>query len=146
MQPDFNYMRYLYTSISCLAIVICAFWLGGCTYTQSYNPELNDRQQSVHDSINMKYQFEHIELQGKKTSGSGGDHNTLIINCVNGKNIPTGNNDITDAAKKIAKLIKTAMRDPSQFDKYSVVFDTRTVDGALTTNRYSEFNFNPGEL
>jgi len=82
-------MKYLKTTFFKTAIILTVLWLGGCVYTNTYQPELNAKQQTILDSINSKYGFENVSLLGKKTSGSGGDHTTLTIRFTNGKNIPT---------------------------------------------------------
>jgi len=47
-------MKFLKSVFLKIAVVIIFFWLSGCTYTQTYIPELNDKQSAIIDSINSK--------------------------------------------------------------------------------------------
>jgi hypothetical protein len=121
-------------------------WLCSCNYSQTYTPEFNGKQAAVLDSINSKYSFEDIEIQGKKTSGTGGSHSVLTIRFVNGKNLPTDDDKMTDLAKQLAKLIKSTLKDPKAIESYTVFFETKTVDGITTTTHSSGHEFKPGEI
>jgi len=120
--------------------------LYSCTYTQNYTPELNDKQQSIADTINSKYHFEAINITGKKISGPNGKHNILFIQFINGVNIPGNTDEEKTIGKQLGQLVIKALKDPKQFDGYTIGFDTRKIDGAITTNRFYNYDFTPAEM
>jgi len=134
----FKNLFYKSTAIICFAILL------GCTYTQTFQPQFNDNQTAIVDSINAKYSFENIN--GKKTSGSGGNHSTLTVKFINGKNIPTNDDSVTVITKALALQIKKTLKDPQQFDSYTILFVTRTVDGSTTTEKNFGHEFKATEL
>lgn len=97
-------------------------------------------------ALTVKYSFENINLDGKKTSGSGGNHTLLTIEFINGKNIPTDDAKIETLAKQLALQIKQTLKNPKQFESYKVLFDTRVTDGAETTTKFVGHEFKPGEI
>jgi len=139
-------MRIFKTSFFKLTAIAALLWLSGCTYSQTYTPELNDKAKSISDSIDSKYHFEAINLTGKKTSGTSGKHETLTIQFINGQNIPTDTSQMKVLAKQLAMAVKKAIKDTTRFDSYVVGFDTRKIDGAVTTNNYYDFDFAPEDL
>ena len=129
-------MKTLKSSIFILSAIAALLCLFGCNYSQSYMPDLNDKAKSISDSINSRYHFEAINLTGKKTSGTSGKHATLTIQFVNGQNIPTDTSQMKALAKQLAIEVKKAIKDTTRFDGYVVGFDTRKIDGAVTTNNF----------
>jgi len=129
-----------------LFAIVAFLWICSCNYTQTYTPEFNGKQAAVLDSINSKYSFEDVEVQGKITSGTGGNHSVLTIRFVNGKNLPAGDDKVTALAKQLAKLIKATLKNPKAIESYTVFFDAKTVDGITTTTHSSGHEFKPGEI
>jgi hypothetical protein len=117
-----------------------------CTYSRTYMPDYNGKQVAVIDSINRIYSFEDVEAKVKNTSGSGGDHAVLTITFINGKNIPTDYDAMTALAKRLALKIKATLKNPKEIESYTVLFDTRTVGGSVTTNKSVGHEFSPGEI
>jgi len=136
-------LKSIFLKISALLIVV---WISSCNYTQTYMPALNDQQHVVLDSINSKYSFEDVSLAGKKTSGSGGTHTTLTVRFINGKNIPADDDKMSEAAKQLALQIKKVLKNPNEFESYTILFVTRTVDGAETTEKSIGHEFKASEL
>ena len=139
-------MKTLRTSIFILSAIAALLWIFGCTYSRTYMPELNDKAKSISDSINVKYHFETIDVEGKKTSGTNGKHATLTIKFVNGQNIPTDTSQMKVLAKQLAMAVKKAIKDTTRFDSYVVGFDTRKTDGDVTSNNFYDFDFTPDDL
>lgn len=126
---------------------VAAFlWICSCSYTKTYTPEFSGKQSAVLDSINSKYSFEDVAVIGKKTSGTSGDHTILTIRFVNGKNLPTNDDEMVALAKQLAKLVKSTLKNPKEIESYNVFFDTKTVDGNTTTTKYTGHEFKPGEI
>lgn len=136
-----------FNSVLLKTLAVAAFlWISSCTYSQTFIPEFNGKQSAVVDSINTRYSFEDIETQEKKTSGTGGNHTVLTIKFINGKNIPTDNDEITALAKQLALQVKSTLKNPKEVESYTVIFDTKTVAGSITTNKFVGHEFKPGEI
>ena len=139
-------MKNLAPALFKVFTLAAVLWICSCTYTQTYTPEFNNTQSAVLDSINSKYHFEDVEVIGKKTSGIYGNHSILTIRFVNGKDLPTDDDKVLALAKQLAKQVKLTLKNPKDVERYNVFFDTKTVDGNTTTNRYKGHEFKPGEI
>ena len=139
-------MKHLKLTFCLLILAFSTVYLSSCTSTQSYMPELNANQKAIADSINSKYGFENIEITGKKMSGSGGNHTSLTVKFINGKNIPSDEDKQTTIAKELAKSIRKALKNPNEFESYIILFVTRTVDGSTTNEKYTGHEFKSGEI
>lgn len=104
------------------------------------------QQTSAIDSLKATYNFDNIELQGKKRSGSGGESAEVSVVFFNGKGIPAEETQMAAAAKSLATKIKNILKNPKEFDSYTITFDTRVVDGSTTTNNYVKHTFKKSEL
>jgi hypothetical protein len=134
------------TQLTVFIVIIALAGLYSCTYTQNYTPELNEKEQSIADTINSKYHFDAINVNAKKTSGANGNHNVLLIEFINGVNIPGNETAEKALAKQLGKQVINAVKNLKQFDSYTIGFDTRTVSGAETTNNFYDFDFTPAEM
>jgi hypothetical protein len=123
------------TKLSAFIIIVSVGIFYGCNYTQTFIPSLNDKQQSIADSINSKYHFNAINLTVKKTWGSGGNHTILTIKFVNGVNIPS-NDDTSKVilAWHLGKQIIKALKYPQLYDTYKIDFDSRIVHSDTTND------------
>ena len=139
-------MKFFKLTLSLLILFFSVTYLTACTSTQTYMPELNTNQKVIADSINSRYGFENIEMTGKKMSGSGGNHTSVTVKFINGKNIPTDEATQTTIAKELAQLIKKALKNPNEFESYTILFVTKTVDGASTSEKYTGHEFKSDEI
>jgi hypothetical protein len=127
-------------------IVTALFWLYGCTFTQSYPPEFNNRKKAITDSLKAKYGFEDITFMGKTISGNGGKHTSLTVKFINGKAIPTDTAQQTGLEKILGAQIKTILKNPKEFDSYIIIFDKVVVDGNVTNEDYTGHEFKVDSL
>jgi hypothetical protein len=139
-------MKAFKQTLSLLILLFSVTYLTACTSTQTYTPELNANQKVIADSINSRYGFENIEITGKKMSGSGGNHTNVTVKFINGKNIPTDEATQTTIAKELAQLIKKALKNPNEFESYTILFVTKTVDGAYASEKYTGHEFKSSEI
>ena len=116
-------------------------WICSCNYTHTYTPDFNGKKATVLDSINGKYAFENIQIQGKTISGTGGTNSTLIIRFINGKNLPTDTSKIVALAQQLAHQVKSIVKNPKAIENFNVYFDTKTVNGDSTTTQSIEMAF-----
>jgi len=143
LRTNLTTMKSLYFKIASCFLLVLFF---SCTYSQPYNPEFKNEQSPQLDSIKAKYGFEDLQVQGKKSSGSGGNHTNLTIRFINGKGVPTNEDEITVLAKQLAILTKGMLKDPNQFESYTVLFVTKTVDGNVTNSKNVGHEFKLGEI
>jgi hypothetical protein len=133
-------------SISKLTVISILFWLAGCTFTQSFQPDFNNKKNAVLDTIKASYGFENITFLGKKTSGSGGKHSSLTIKFINGKNIPADTGKMTELEQQLGAKVKNIIKNPKEFDSYIILFDKVVVDGSVTNETYTGHEFTLAEL
>jgi hypothetical protein len=129
-----------------LIVTALVLFFYSCTYTSTSPINLDMQQTSAIDSLKATYNFDNIELQGKKRSGSGGESAEVSVVFFNGKGIPTEETQMAAAAKSLATKIKNILKNPKEFDSYTITFDTRVVDGSTTTNNYVKHTFKKSEL
>ena len=136
-------MKSIRFTVIATLLLILSF---SCTYTQQFNPEFKTEQSPQLDSIRAKYGFEDLQVTGKKSSGNGGNHTNLTIRFINGKGVPTNDDEIIALAKQLAIITKGMLKDPKQFESYTILFVTKTVDGSTTTSKWVGHEFKPGEI
>ena len=126
--------------------VLNLIWLCGCTFTQTYQPEFNEKKTAVIDSIKTRYGFENVSFSGKKTSKNGDKHTSLTVKFINGKTLPTDTAQSTKLAKILGSKIKTIVKNPKEFDSYVILFDKVTINGNKTNEDYTGQEFESGDL
>ncbi len=123
-----------YTTVT----VITLLYLSSCNFNRTYTPEFNGKRDAVLAGIDTKYRFENINIQGRKTVGTGGIHTSLIIAFLNGKNVPVEGNKIAALAEQLVFQIRQTLKNPKEYESYLVKFDTKVEDGNnSTTNSVS---------
>jgi len=135
----FNLLKIIFFS----AILLCIY---SCTTTQSYTPDFNNNKEEVLNAIKTQYGFEDITFVGKKQSGSNGDHTSITVKFINGKNIPTDTAQWTVLEKQLGSQVKTIVKDPKEFETYIILFDKKVTDGAVTSENYTGHEFKLSEL
>jgi hypothetical protein len=129
-----------------ISAVLISILFYSCSYTQTFDPNFKTEQSPQLDSIKAKYGVEDLQVQGKKSSGSGGNHTNLTIKLINGKGVPGNDDELTVLAKQVAIFTKGMLKDPKQFESYTVLFVTKTVDGSVTSSKWVGHEFKPGEI
>lgn len=137
---DFKFF-YLKVAVILLLLSFCS-----CQFTQTYNPDFNNTQKDVLTRIKTNYGFTDIKFQGKKQSGSSGQHSILTVKLINGKNIPTDTPKMTALLTQLGTQIKSTLKNPKEFDTYVIVFDTIVVNGDVTNENYTGHEFKAEEL
>jgi len=127
-----------------IALIIAGIY--GCTFTQSYQPDFNDKKASVIDSIKSKYGFENVKFLAKKISKGGEKHSSLTVKFINGKTIPTDTTQMTALEKVLGSEIKAIVKDPREFDTYIILLDKVTVKGDVTNDTYTGYEFKSDSL
>ncbi|HXB31907.1 MAG TPA: hypothetical protein VNV35_00735 [Puia sp.] len=118
-----------------------------CTFTVNREkpPVLAGPTDSLQVGLNQLVVCEHFSLDGKEASTNGKKKSQLVIDVINGKNIP-GGDSMTALAKVIGLEVKKALRDTGEYDHYTVRFMTVKVDGGMTTRNWTGKEFTSAEL
>jgi len=127
-------------------IVFSLFLLYSCTFTQSYQPELNAKKTVVIDSLKAKYGFEEVSFLGKKVSKDGAKYTSLTVKFINGKTIPADTAQMTGFEKLLGSQIKSIVKNPKEFDTYIILLDKVTVNGNTTNEDYTGHEFRSVDL
>jgi hypothetical protein len=127
-------------------VVLLLALLYGCTFTQSYQPNFNDKKTTVIDSLKAKYGFEDVKFLAKKVSKGDDKHVSLTVKFINGKSMPTDTTQIKTLEKFLATEMKTIVKDPKEFDSYIILLDKMVVKGNTTNEDYFGDEFKSGEL
>lgn len=85
-------------------------------------------------------------MDGKEISTNGKTNAELEIDIVNGRDIPTGESEMTSLAKTIASDLKNSLKDRAEYNTYKVLFVTRYRDGGVTRKNWKGQVFKSGEL
>jgi len=130
-----------------LAVLICFIMLlTGCTFTTTKikDPVINDMNQLQKELVSLVI-AENINLAGKEITKNNRATSELEISITNGQNIPKSDDERYFLGKLIAKMVKTHLRDSSQFDFYKVLFVSKGEDG-VTKHNWTDYKFNAQEL
>src|SRR5580658_3225571 len=98
--------------------------LVGCTTTikKRKDPVFNVSTDSLNAGLVNLVTCEHITLDGEDINTNGKDSSELEIDIINGKDIPKDNDSLKALGRPIALLIKDALKDRSEYDRFSVYF------------------------
>ena len=138
-----NNLKFVSTT---LAVLLTITLIISCTYTQSYPPDMNNDKLAIVDTLKQKYGFEQVTFLAKKISGSNGKHTNITIRFINGNNIPTNETQITALAKQLGSKVKNVVKNPSQYESFTILFDKVEVDGAVTKENYTGHEFKTSDL
>ncbi|XZF14165.1 hypothetical protein ACTHGU_20495 [Chitinophagaceae bacterium MMS25-I14] len=122
--------------------------LAGCTYTSttSDSPELSIDMASFKRSIDSLSPNEGMNLSTTATNANGFKTSSVSVEIINGKNIPSDETGVNDLGKKIALKLKHSLKNPAQYDKYGVIFNTEKSSGGFTESRKVSYECDSKDL
>lgn len=134
---------FVLTALALSAALLTA----ACTFTVNREkpPVLAEPTDSLQAGLNQLVVCEHFNLDGKEATTNGKKKSQLVIDVINGKNIPNGDS-MTALAKAIGLEVKKALKDTGEYDRYNVRFVAVKVDGSLTTRNWISKEFTSAEL
>ena len=124
------------TLLSASFLFFVSALLFGCTYTSHTGipVELSGNSDSVANQILALVKCEHLNVNGIETKINGKhSDNQLLIEIMNPINLPNSQNSQDTLTLKIAKLLKTNLKDEDLFDTFKVMFVTKSTDGMTST-------------
>ncbi|HTD99209.1 MAG TPA: hypothetical protein VK668_07960 [Mucilaginibacter sp.] len=140
-------MNFLKAShLKSILIIALLAVMSSCNYTQSFPAKLNAQGATIIDKIKNDNHFEEIQIQEKKSSGSGGNLTTLTVKLYNGKNLPADTVEVKKLGREIAGEIKPVLTDAGEINSYIVLFCTRVIDGNTTNTNYNGYEYSSKEL
>src|SRR5580658_6336719 len=112
-----------------------ALLTAACTFTVNREkpPVLAGPTDSLQVGLNQLVVCEHFNLNGKEATTNGKKKSQLVVDVINGKNIPDRKDSMIALAKAIGLEVKKALKDTGEYDHYTVRFMTVKVDGGMTT-------------
>ena len=131
-----------FNCILCLSILLtsCAV-----TTTKQKDP-IFENIQKVDMELTSLVKAEHINLAGTETTKNKKITTELQVEITNGQNIPENEEERKALGKSIAATVKKNLKDPNQFDSYTVLFITK-VENSVATKRHWVGNvFSSSEL
>jgi starvation-inducible outer membrane lipoprotein len=123
----------LMTKTKSLLFICIAFLLTSCTVTttKTKEPVFNDIGKVENELVTL-VKADNINLNGKEITVNKNTTTELEVAITNGANIPNDDNERKTLGKSIATRIKTNLKDPNEYDKYTVLFVTKVESGAVT--------------
>jgi hypothetical protein len=120
----------------------------GCTttITKTKPPVFALATDSIAADLNALISCEHINIDGKDIVTNGADSSVLVVEIINGKNVPGNQNDMARLAHYIASAVKGALRDKDEYSSVAVLFVRRETDGAVTKRSWTGKVFASAEL
>jgi starvation-inducible outer membrane lipoprotein len=129
-------------------ILLIVTVLSNCTSTttQRKDPVFKVDIASLTKELRNVVVCEHINLDGRIVTTDKKSNSELEIGITNGDNIPAGDDEIKDLGKTVALLVKNDLKDPNEYDTYSVLFITQTEVGGITKRNWRGHVFRNNEL
>ncbi|HET7117022.1 MAG TPA: hypothetical protein VFI29_11055 [Hanamia sp.] len=131
----------LFTFIATLVFISCTI-----TSTKEKKPIFSKTDDSLQESLTKIVKSENINLDGAEISTNGKVTSELEIDIINGMNIPVNVNEMNDLGKKIAVIIKDALKDKNEYNTYKVLFVTKKINGSVEESTSEGKIFSSREL
>lgn len=115
-------------------VLLMPLIIASCTLTttKTKDPLFSKSTDSLQVDLNKIVSCEAINLDGEEISTNGTASTELEIDITNGRNIPSGENQMKDLEKQIAVKVKQALRDRNEYNTYKVLFVTKKENAGIT--------------
>ncbi|MGZ3838999.1 MAG: hypothetical protein ACXVBI_10545 [Flavisolibacter sp.] len=100
----------------------------------------------VQKELTSMVRAEHFNLAGKEITSTGKTTAEIEVAIINAINVPTSDNERKALEKSIAASVKSNLKDPNSYDKYTVLFVTKETSGAVTKRNWVGDVFSVKEL
>ena len=137
----------LLMSVTKLLVICITILLASCTMTttKTKDPDFSNRNKIQNELVAI-VNAENFNLNGKEITTNKKTTSELEIAIINGDDIPTRDEERKALGKSIATTIKRNLKNPDEFDKYTILFVTETKNGASTNRKWTGNVFNSTEL
>jgi hypothetical protein len=129
-------------------VTLIIFSIVSCTMTstKTKNPLFSKSTDSLQADLNKIVSCEGINLDGKEISNNGRLSSELEIDITNGQNTPTSESKMDELEKRIAVLVREALKDKVEYNSYKVLFVTKKEDAGVTQRTSKGKVFKSDEL
>lgn len=120
----------------------------GCkfTTTDAFVPELKTNDKTLQQELGVFLVWEHINYNGYEKTANGASSKELVVEVINGRNIPEDSDELETIAKRIANVFKSNLKSPSVFKTWSVSFVEKQEDAFTSSSQSRSLSFTPDEL
>jgi hypothetical protein len=122
------------TSLACSLLFAAALTACTTTIKKRKDPVFAVPTDSLVAGLNSIVTCQHFNLDGEDISVNGKDSSELEIDVINGKDIPNDNDSMKVLGQPIAALLKNALKDKGEYDRFSVYF-VKVDSGSVVTKR-----------
>ena len=129
----------------CLTLLLM-FFACTTTVTRTKNPVFAAPIDSLQARLNGLVVCEHFNLDGQEVSTDGQRSTQIEIDVLNGKGIPEQPDSMNILAHSLAIAVKEALKDKSEYDKYTVLFMKVESSSSVTTRSWKGKTFKSAEL
>ena len=126
-------------------VLIFSILVASCTYTKPKNPIFNDIDKFKYNFGNL-IKAEKVNINGKEITKGKVSTSELEINIINGKNLPTTEDERKSLSKSLAKAVKNYLKDSNQFETYQVKYGKKSEGAGVSIERYISDSFKSSEL
>ena len=132
-------------------LIGCLFLLASfssCTFTvtKPKPPEYAVNTDSLGKALDSLVSAVHINVNGKEIKKGDQTSSELDIEVINGRNIPDNDEKLRELGRTIGARFKNALKDPNQFDRYSVLFVILSTEKGVPSRTWKGNIFKSGEL
>lgn len=126
----------------CVAVLLTSCTI---TTTKTKDPVFNDMDR-VQNELGNIVKAENINLNGKEITANKNTTTELEVAITNGTNIPTSDEGRKALGRSIATSIKHNLKDPNEYEKYTILFVTKVESGVTTKRNWVGDVFSSAEL
>lgn len=128
------------------AIIFASIASCTMTTTKTKAPVFSIETEQLQKDLNQLVSCENINLDGKEVSTNGKINSELEVDIVNGKDIPSDDDQMISLGKLIASDLKKSLKDPNQYNTYKVLFIKKHTDSGVTQRTWRGKIFKSEEL
>ena len=131
-----------------LSIFLTIIFIAGCTMTTTKTkpPVFRIPTEQLQKYLNQLVSCEDVNLDGKEVKTDGKIDSELEIDIINGKDIPSDDDQMISLGRSIASDLKKSLKDQNQYNSYKVLFIKKQTDGGVTQRTWKGKVFSTEEL
>jgi hypothetical protein len=143
-----QHLKKYSTTFKFLPLIIVIIISSGCTtsVTRAKNPVFAVENSVIQQNLLEVVTCQHINLDGKEVTTNGTKKTAIEIDVTNGKEIPEDQYKMTELGKKIATIIKKALKDQNEYEQYTVLFIEEKSSNGITSRKWKGHDFKTTDL
>jgi hypothetical protein len=135
------------TKTNSYLLIFISVFIVGCTIktTKIKDPVFKDMNKFQKELAGL-VTAENVNFSGKETTTNKKASSSLEVSITNGQNIPISEDERRALAKSIATVIKTNLKDSTEFGTYMILFVIKVENGGVTKRNWVGNIFTSKEL